>query len=158
MRTLLAALTAFMLFAMPAGALTDRHNVAVTDDVKLFREYLNLAERGDAQSQFNVGGRLSRGEGVGRDIAGAVYWYRRAAVQGFVPAQTILGIFHSGYQDFPTDTVRSYAWLSIAIEQGSTHAKRARDIVLTLMTPEQIARSKELSSELWEKYVVPSQK
>ena len=90
-----------MLFATPVLALTDHHNVAFPDDAILFREYLNLAERGDAQSQFNVGGRLSRGEGVGRDIAGAVYWYRRAAVQGFVPAQTMLGIYFSGYQDPP---------------------------------------------------------
>ena len=68
---------------------------------KMFREYRNLAEREDAQAQFNVGNNLSRGEGVRRDIAGAVYWYRRAAVQGFVPAQTMLGIYFSRYQDPP---------------------------------------------------------
>ena len=58
----------------------------------------------------------------------------------------------------PQDNVRAYAWFSIAATQEVYGGKKGKDIDAKLMTPTQIAKAQKLSSELWEKYVVPFQK
>ena len=52
---------------------------------------------------------------------------------------------------------RAYAWWGIAAQQGY-EAMTNKGIVEQRMTTEQIAKAQELSSKLWEKYVVPFQK
>jgi TPR repeat protein len=56
------------------------------------------------------------------------------------------------------DYVQAYAWWSIAATQGIADAKKNKGIIKKKMTREQIAEAQKLSSELWEKYVVPFQK
>ena len=50
-----------------------------------------LAERGDAEAQFELGKCYRRGSGIKRDFTLAVEWYRKAAEQGNAPAQNNLG-------------------------------------------------------------------
>jgi len=54
--------------------------------------YQGLAEQGDAPAQFILGGMYSNGKGTAKDEAQAVVWYRKAAEQGDVVAQTMLKI------------------------------------------------------------------
>ena len=61
-------------------------------------------------------------------------------------------------QGVPENYVQAYAWWSIAVAQGVILAKEGKAIVKGLMTPNQIAEAQKLSSEYWEKYVVPFQK
>jgi len=56
------------------------------------------------------------------------------------------------------DYVQAYAWWSIAATRGHKRAKKNKGIVKEKMTPAQIAEAQKLSSEYWEKYVVPFQK
>ena len=58
----------------------------------------------------------------------------------------------------PEDDVQAYAWYSIAAAQGLKSAKKNKGILKEEMTREQIAEAQKLSSEYWEKYVVPFQK
>lgn len=52
-----------------------------------FLETKRLAEQGDASAQFNLGDCYHNGEGVEKNDARAVYWYRNAAEQGMEAAQ-----------------------------------------------------------------------
>ena len=54
--------------------------------------------------------------------------------------------------------MRPYAWVSSAAAQGNEDAKNDISIIREQMTIAQIAEAQKLSSELWEKYVVPFQK
>jgi TPR repeat protein len=56
-----------------------------------FAEIKIKAEKGDAKAQFNLGICYYRGEGVTKDAAEAVKWYREAAEQGYAQAQNGLG-------------------------------------------------------------------
>ena len=47
-----------------------------------FKEYLYLAEKGNALSQHNLGVMYQDGSGVSQDDAEALKWYRKAAEQG----------------------------------------------------------------------------
>ena len=60
--------------------------------VQGFRETLQWAERGNASAQYNLGVMYAKGQGVRQDYAEAVRWYRRAAEQGDVQAQSNLGV------------------------------------------------------------------
>ncbi len=49
------------------------------DYATAYQEWLPLAEQGNADAQFSLGGMYAGGEGVPEDDAAAVKWYRRAA-------------------------------------------------------------------------------
>ena len=53
------------------------------DYAAALREFLPLAQQGDAQAQFNLGVMYGEGQGVPRDYAEALKWFRLAAAQGY---------------------------------------------------------------------------
>ena len=124
MRTLLAALTALMLFATPVVAGDFEHAVAAYNAgnyEKAFRLWKPLAEQGDADAQYNLGLMYDYGEGVPKDDAKAVYWYRKAAEQGHAKAQFNLGWMYANGEGVAEDGAKAFSWYRKAAEQG--HAK-----------------------------------
>ena len=63
---------------------------------KAYAEFLPLARGGDAAAQYSLGNTYRRGQGVARDDAEAVRWYRKAADQGNASAQYLLGVMYDG--------------------------------------------------------------
>src|SRR3954462_11425210 len=59
-----------------------------------------LAERGDADAQFNLGQAYRLGRGVPLNLGTAKGWFERAARSGHVDAETTLGLllFENGEQ------------------------------------------------------------
>ena len=78
-----------------------------------------LAEKGDADAQFNLGQAYRLGRGVPINLAAAKTWFERAANQGHVDAQTTLGLllFQNGEQ---ADGIR---WLKKAAEHDEPRAQ-----------------------------------
>ena len=56
-----------------------------------FREWLPLAEAGNATAQYNLGLLYDKGQGVPQDDQEALRWWRKAAEQGLAKAQAALG-------------------------------------------------------------------
>lgn len=77
-----------------------------------------LAEKGDADAQFNLGQAYRLGRGVPTNLSAAKTWFERAATQGHVDAQTTLGLllFQNG------DQAEGLGWLKKAAEQGEPRA------------------------------------
>jgi cell division septation protein DedD len=77
-----------------------------------------LAEKGDADAQFNLGQAYRLGRGVPTNLSAAKTWFERAASQGHVDAQTTLGLmlFQNG------DQAEGLRWLKKAAEQGEPRA------------------------------------
>jgi cell division septation protein DedD len=77
-----------------------------------------LAEKGDADAQFNLGQAYRLGRGVSINLAAAKTWFERAAGSGHVDAQTTLGLllFQNG------DQAAGLKWLRQAAEQGEPRA------------------------------------
>ena len=77
-----------------------------------------LAEKGDADAEFNLGQAYRLGRGVPTNLAMAKAWFERAASQGHVDAQTTLGLllFQNGEQP------EGLKWLKQAAEQGEPRA------------------------------------
>src|SRR4249919_2959663 len=77
-----------------------------------------LADKGDADAQFNLGQAYRLGRGVSINLSAAQTWFQRAAASGHVDAQTTLGLllFQNG------DQVQGLKWLKQASEQGEPRA------------------------------------
>src|SRR5438045_9708289 len=77
-----------------------------------------LAERGDADAQFNLGQAYRLGRGVPINLSQARTWFERAAGTGHLDAETTLGLLL-----FQTaDQAQGLKWLRQAAEQGEPRA------------------------------------
>ncbi len=116
------------------------------------RELRPLANQGNAEAQFNLGGMYDKGEGVPQDDTEAVKWYRKAAEQGYAEAQYSLGLMYVKGWGVPQGHVRTHMWFNLAAsrlppgEDRDTSAK-LRDNLAVKMTPAQIAEAQRLARE-----------
>jgi TPR repeat protein len=121
------------------------------DDKEAIKWCRKAADRGDARAQYNLGFMYDDGKGMPQDDKEAVKWYRKAADQGHAKAQFNLGCMYDAGEGVPEDYVQSYAWFNLAVANGIADAKQVKDDIAKKMTPEQIARAQELSTELHKK-------
>jgi TPR repeat protein len=84
-----------------------------------FQLLQQLAEQGNAPAQFNLAQMYRNGQGVAADDAQAMVWYRKAADQGQVEAQSYLGWMYSKAQDYSP----AVEWYRKAAEQGYAEAQ-----------------------------------
>lgn len=78
-----------------------------------------LAEKGDADAEFNLGQAYRLGRGVPTNLAAAKTWFERAAAQGHVDAETTLGLllFENG------DQAEALKLLKQAADHGEARAQ-----------------------------------
>ena len=82
-----------------------------------------LAVGGDAAAQNNLGVCYEYGQGVARNYAEAVEWYKKAAVQGHVYAQFNLGECYDNGQGVTRNYAEAAKWFRKAAEQGHATAQ-----------------------------------
>ena len=82
-----------------------------------------LAEQGDAEAQFTLGGMYQFGQGVAEDDAEAVRWFRRAADQGHAFAQFNLATMSATGEGVPQDDAEAGRWFRLAADQGNPTAR-----------------------------------
>jgi len=88
------------------------------DFATAYREWLPLARGGDASAQRNIGQLYRLGQGVPKDPAVAVNWYRLAAEQGLDRAQANLGVMYLNGEGVERDYVKAAEWFKRAADQG----------------------------------------
>ena len=98
--------------------------------------------------QYQLALRYANGDGVARDYAEAVTWYRRAAEQGVAFAQFNLGVRYANGQGIERDLLQAYRWFSVAAQgllgQEAETARRRRDSIKAQLSSEQLARAEQL--------------
>ena len=77
----------------------------------------------DAEAQNNLGYAYEKGQGVAQDYAQAVYWYRKAAEQGYAMAQSNMGVMYENGKGVEQDYAQAARWYRKAAEQGYTAAQ-----------------------------------
>jgi hypothetical protein len=99
-----------------------------TADRKLAEDaarYRQLADKGDANAEYELGRMYLWGRGVPKDYAQADYWYQKAAAQGSAKAEYTIGNLYY-YGD---GVVQSYSdalvWYRKAADQGDAMAEHA---------------------------------
>ena len=122
------------------------------DFTTAMREWLPLAQQGNATAQFGLGVMYDQGRGVPQDYAKALKWYRLAAAQGDAGAQFNLGVMCARGQGVPQDYVQAHMWYSLAASGFPPGPQRhgavqARGSVAKQMTPAQLAEAERLARE-----------
>ncbi|MBM4205815.1 MAG: sel1 repeat family protein, partial [Gammaproteobacteria bacterium] len=101
--------------------------------------FVSSQSRSRLRSQGKV--MYALGEGVPKNDAEAVAWFRRAAEQGLAEAQGALGVMYALGEGVSGNDVDAYFWSNLAAAQGQENAGKVRDIVEERMTREQIAEA-----------------
>ena len=78
----------------------------------------------DAKEQYILGKNYDHGNGVPKDQAEAIKWYRKAADQGYADAQAAIGISYVWGLGVPQDPAKSTIWFQKAADQGHSAAQR----------------------------------
>lgn len=118
------------------------------------KHLIALAERGGADSQFNLGVVYGNpmddnGQAVGGNRTEARKWLLRAAEQGLPRAQIRLAEMYAETPDASGDQVRACTWFLLAAA-NSTAAERQKaqsgyERICLRMSPMQIAKAKRLA-------------
>jgi TPR repeat protein len=101
-----------------------------------------LAERGNVQAEFFLGGMYLSGTGVPQDYAQALKWSSAAAKRGSTAAQFNLGKMYEQGLGVPQDNVQAHMWYSLSASSGDEQATRQRDEVAHKMTYDQIQEAR----------------
>ncbi len=126
------------------NASLDGTNTQEVPDRNAFEETKAKAGKGDAEAQYSLGACYENGQGVTKDYAEAVKWYRKAADQNFAKAQSFLGICYFKGNGVPKDYVMAYKWQLLAAAQGDKDAKAGVAQMESAMTKEQITEGQKL--------------
>jgi TPR repeat protein len=117
-----AAFGCALVFASPAAQADFVQGVRAyeTGDYKAaYDAWMPLANRGDVAAMRNIGHLYRWGQGVEKDIAQAIHWYRQAAEKGFSRAQANLAaIYLQGEEGTPVDYDEAHKWFAAAAVQN----------------------------------------
>lgn len=116
-------------------------------DVTDLNTLLALAQQGHPVAQFNLGVKYDFGQGVEKDPAHAVRWYRLAAAQGHGGAQFNLGGMYFEGLGVKRDLIRATMWFTLSAEAGVGGAAKNRAILARAMSAEQQAQARTLALE-----------
>ena len=81
-----------------------------------------LADKGDAAAQYEMGARYAEGRLVARDSAAAVGWFEKAAAHGQAQAQYRLGAIYEKGIGALRDVAKARDYYAKAAEQGNVRA------------------------------------
>lgn len=82
------------------------------------------------------------------DYRHAIDMYKVAASWAYKPAEYNLGVMYFRGQGAPVDRPLGAAWMVLAAERGDAPYVKARDLMVTVLTKEEFARTDELWNEL----------
>jgi uncharacterized protein len=116
--------------------------------------FTDLAGKGMAEAQINLGMMFEGGQGVPQDFKEAIRWYRLAADQGLIKAQEKLNllvnkaaeaqinfglgvVFETG-QGVPQDFKEAIKWYQLAADQGLVKAQEKLNKLLNKQYPKKI--------------------
>lgn len=109
-------------------------------DERIAAQWFEKAARhNQIEAQYRYGMALLEGKGVVQDYKTAFYWLEKAAQLGQAQAQDALGDMYNSGIAINRDIERAYLWFNLAAAQGLEAAAASRDLVVKLLTPNQIA-------------------
>ena len=148
--TFLLVLTFLFLFSSSsvvfANDLQDGWDALKRKDYETtIRLWSPLAEQGNLEAQYWLGGMYEDGRGVPQDHQKAFSLFSLASEQGFSYAQYNLGVMYYNGQGVPQDYALAHMWLNICGSTGSKDCVKNRNIVENKMTPSQIEKAQEMA-------------
>lgn len=115
-------------------------------------KFKELADKGDASAQFNLGSLYHQGQGVAQDDKQAALFFAKAAEQGHTDAMDNLGLRYAKGEGVAQDWGQAYKWFSIAGMRKNVSAAQNAKVALSKMTPEQIDQAQVAAKDWMEQH------
>lgn len=109
------------------------------DYAPALKDWKPLAEAGDARGEYGLALLCKHGRGVPQDFAATAALFRKAAGQGFAPAQARLAGLYATGSGVALDVVTATMWAELAAKAGSKGAAAAAERYAARLSPEQKA-------------------
>src|SRR6185369_1689571 len=121
------------------------------DYATAMKEFKELADKGDVPATYYVGFLYRQGYGVPIDQAEAAKWFLKAAAHGDSQSQYYLGKMSEKGEGMERNLAAAHMWLTLSAKNAPNprDATYTREDIKKLekkMTPEQLAKAKELAS------------
>lgn len=117
-----------------------------------YHDYIESANKNDADAQYNVGRCYALGIGIFKSNVNAIYWYKRAAINGNKYAQfELANAFENGIE-LEHDINQAVHWYEKASQQDHKHAKERLERLLSL---KQLNKKQEETTHLVENNSIP---
>jgi TPR repeat protein len=85
--------------------------------------------------------------GEKKDEAAAFAWCKKAADQGFGPAETQLAAMYEHGEGVTADSEQALVWSTLAAKQQEKIAERQKAALIAKMSPEAVARAQKSASD-----------
>jgi hypothetical protein len=142
---LIRALTILLLSALVATPSFAADATSAPQDIVALRA---RAENGEAAFQAYFGYLYSTGAGgLEKSDDEAFKWYKKAADQGYAPAQYNLGVFYDEGRGVPQSHASAYFWLHLAAAIGKKDYAARRDRSAQHLTLVQLSELKKRAAE-----------
>jgi TPR repeat protein len=112
--------------------------------------WLPRAVKGDIEAQLFLG----HIESIRNKYSKAASWYRLAAVKGSAIAQALLANQYLSGNGVAANTLKAYALYDLAASQGHLNAVKARDLIASQLSDEQLGQAIALT-ESWKRDGLP---
>ena len=109
------------VFAVDLNSAQDAYNRSDYDTA--FKEFLSMAEAGNALAQSSTGVMYDMGLGTTKDYAKAIEWYRKSAEQGNEFGEFNLGTMYYMGTGVEKDILSACKWFALATRQGNGQAR-----------------------------------
>lgn len=109
--------------AMIFLACRDSKPTKLTDPQKSANDLSVQAEAGNATAQFELGNKYSNATGPQKNLAKALDWFRKAALQDHVEAQFKLAVMYQNGEGVKKDATEAVKWYDLAGDQGHVEAQ-----------------------------------
>jgi hypothetical protein len=104
------------------------------------------ADKGNANAMVTLGRLSKSGVGVLQSYEQSLAWMKAAANQGSSDGMLELGRLYREGIAVPKDIVQAYIWLNRSAAKHNRIAAHERDVIASVLTPEQLKEAQNLSS------------
>ncbi len=147
--SILCVLSLLAAISLPAAAQSDNHapaydSAAQPGNLPAYTRGSPESEGRPGQYYFGVGANAF----THKEYSFAVNMYQVAASWAYKPAEFNLGVMYARGQGIPVDLPRAMAWMTLAAERGEPAYVKARELVRSNLTTDQLAESKVILQQL----------
>jgi hypothetical protein len=106
-----------------------------------------LAQQGDAESQFALGARYATGDEVKQDYVEAARWFALAADRGNAAAQSTMSAYYWSGTGVPQDLSKAYFWAILAQANGDEAAKSRATLLSARISRQELIAAQQQANE-----------
>ncbi len=117
------------------------------DFATAYKDWLEVAQKGNATAQFNLGLLYYEGQGVPQDFGEAAHWFEQAADHGYAKAQYNLGSMYGIGKGVKRDYGIAYKWMSLCAATGDEKCVAQRDLIAQKLSASKLATAQQSTRE-----------